>query len=253
LSCTSQALPNPRRYRDGGGTRKFCKTERTSRESAKRKDGRIVALASVTGFMSPIDIAPYGIAKSGVIGLTRSMVLKLADYGIIANAIAPGPSILKSCARRGPKKRSRSVPIICGLPLWQNEEIARVALFLTAPDSGYISGASLVVDEGWVAAGAYMVKEYCRRLRWPSFLIICRRSEVHRCCARVLGKSSARDGFLYLAGLAPKAYVSQCFVQRTDIDVGAVRHHAQKCLQPCIGDRADLLADLSHNPALSTI
>jgi NAD(P)-dependent dehydrogenase (short-subunit alcohol dehydrogenase family) len=41
--------------------------------------------------MSPIDIAPYGIAKSGVIGLTRSMVLKLADYGIIANAIAPGP------------------------------------------------------------------------------------------------------------------------------------------------------------------
>jgi hypothetical protein len=46
---------------------------------AKRKYGRIVSLASVAGFMSPIDLAPYGVAKSGIIGLTRSMALELAE------------------------------------------------------------------------------------------------------------------------------------------------------------------------------
>ena len=43
--------------------------------------------------MSPsvTDLAPYGAAKAGIIGLTRAMALKLADYGITVNAIAPGP------------------------------------------------------------------------------------------------------------------------------------------------------------------
>jgi NAD(P)-dependent dehydrogenase (short-subunit alcohol dehydrogenase family) len=44
---------------------------------AKRKYGRIVSIASVAGFMSPIDLAPYG---AEIIVLTRSMALELADY-----------------------------------------------------------------------------------------------------------------------------------------------------------------------------
>ena len=43
------------------------------------------------------------------------------------------------------------------------EEVARVAAFLAAPDSSYISGAVLVIDGGAVAAGAYMVEKYRRR------------------------------------------------------------------------------------------
>ena len=52
------------------------------REMAKRNYRRIVSLASVAGFMSAIDLAPWCGAKSRIIGLTRSMVLVLADYGI---------------------------------------------------------------------------------------------------------------------------------------------------------------------------
>src|SRR5260370_40224610 len=68
----------------------YC-SQAAAREMAKRKYGRIVSLASVAGLMGPIDLAPYGVAKSGIIGLTRAMALELADYGITANAIAPGP------------------------------------------------------------------------------------------------------------------------------------------------------------------
>ncbi len=43
------------------------------------------------------------------------------------------------------------------------DEIAHVALFLASPDSGFITGTTLAVDCGAVAAGAYMVEKYRRR------------------------------------------------------------------------------------------
>jgi hypothetical protein len=58
------------------------------------------------------------------------------------------------------EERANHLPI---RRLGRTEEIARVALFLAAPESGYISGATLVVDGGSVAAGAYMVEKYRRR------------------------------------------------------------------------------------------
>ncbi|MFZ1122924.1 MAG: hypothetical protein WB580_18835 [Candidatus Binataceae bacterium] len=48
---------------------------------------------------------------------------------------------------------------ICG----RTGEIAHIALFLAAPESGYVSGATQVVDGGLVAARGYMVEKYRRR------------------------------------------------------------------------------------------
>ena len=141
----------------------YC-SQAAAREMAKRKYGRIVSIASVAGLMGPIDLAPYGVAKSGIIGLTRAMALELADHGITANAIAPGPietdMIRAAWTREALEERANHLPI---RRLGKVEEIARAAMFLAAPDSGYISGATLVVDGGSVAAGAYMVEKYRRR------------------------------------------------------------------------------------------
>ncbi|MBI3300831.1 MAG: SDR family oxidoreductase [Deltaproteobacteria bacterium] len=140
----------------------YC-AQAAAREMAKQQYGRIVNIASVAGLMGPIDLAPYGTAKAGIIGLTRAAALDLADYGITVNAIAPGPidtELLRTWPADALRERAQHLPIA---RLGKVEEIAHAALFLASPDSGFISGTVLVVDGGSVAAGAYMVEKYRRR------------------------------------------------------------------------------------------
>ena len=141
----------------------YC-TQAAGREMAKRKYGRIVNISSVAGLIGPIDLAAYGAAKAGIIGLTRAAALDLADYGITVNAIAPGPietdlmhgvwtaEALRERPQHGAIARFGTV-----------DEIAHTALFLASPQSGFITGTTLSVDGGAVAAGAYMVEKYRRR------------------------------------------------------------------------------------------
>jgi len=141
----------------------YC-SQAAAREMARRKYGRIISIASVAGLMGPLDLAPYGAAKAGIIGLTRAMALELADYGITANAIAPGPidteMVRAAWSKEAYEERANHSPIN---RFGRVEEIARAAMFLAAPESSYISGTVLVVDGGAVGAGAYMVEKYRRR------------------------------------------------------------------------------------------
>jgi 3-oxoacyl-[acyl-carrier protein] reductase len=140
----------------------YC-AQAAAREMTKQKYGRIVNIASVAGLMGPIDLAPYGAAKAGIIGLTRAAALDLADYGITVNAIAPGPidtELLRTWPPDALRERAQHLPIA---RLGKVEEIAHAALFLASPDSGFITGTVLAVDGGSVAAGSYMVEKYRRR------------------------------------------------------------------------------------------
>jgi len=141
----------------------YC-SQAAARVMVKKKYGRIVSIASVAGLMGPIDVAPYGAAKAGIIGLTRAMGLELADHGITANAIAPGPietDLLKvAWTKEALAERAEHIP---ARRLGQVEEVAHVALFLASRHSGYVNGSVVTVDGGSVGAGAYMVEKYRRR------------------------------------------------------------------------------------------
>jgi NAD(P)-dependent dehydrogenase (short-subunit alcohol dehydrogenase family) len=92
------------------------------------------------------------------------MSLDLADYGVTANAVAPGPIDTELLRSAWPAEvyaeRAEHIP---ARRLGQVEEIAHAVEFLASPEAGYISGAVIPIDGGSVAAGAYMVEKYRRR------------------------------------------------------------------------------------------
>lgn len=141
----------------------YC-MQAAAREMAKRRYGRIVNISSVAGLIGPIDLAAYGASKAGIIGLTRAAALDLADYGITVNAIAPGPIETELMLGAWSAEALRERPQHGAIARFGTvDEIASTALFLAAPDSGFITGITLSVDGGAVAAGAYMVEKYRRR------------------------------------------------------------------------------------------
>jgi 3-oxoacyl-[acyl-carrier protein] reductase len=141
----------------------YC-TQAAAREMARNGHGRIINLASVAGLIGPIDLAAYGAAKAGVIGLTRASALDLADFGITVNAIAPGPIETALMLGAWSAEALRERPQHGAIARFGTvEEIAHTALFLAAPESGFITGTTISVDGGAAAAGAYMVEKYRRR------------------------------------------------------------------------------------------
>jgi NAD(P)-dependent dehydrogenase (short-subunit alcohol dehydrogenase family) len=141
----------------------YC-SQAAARDMRTRNYGRIVCISSIAGLMGPIDLAAYGAAKAGVIGLIRAMALELGDYGITANGVAPGPIDTELLRAAWPPEvyatRSEHIP---ARRLGRVDEIARAVAFLASPEAGYISGVIMPVDGGSVAAGAYMVEQARRR------------------------------------------------------------------------------------------
>src|SRR5438105_2084671 len=141
----------------------YC-TQAAAREMSKRNYGRIVNVSSVAGLIGPIDLAAYGAAKAGIVGLTRAAALDLADYGITVNAIAPGPIETELMLGAWSAEALRERPQHGAIARFGTvEEIAHVAAFLASEESGFITGVTVSVDGGAVAAGAYMVEKYRRR------------------------------------------------------------------------------------------
>jgi len=141
----------------------FC-MQLAAREMAKRGYGRIVNLSSVAGLIGPIDLAAYGAAKAGIVGLTRAGALDLADFGITVNAIAPGPIETELMLGVWTAEALRERPQHGAIARFGTvDEIAAAALFLASPESGFITGVTLSIDGGAAAAGAYMVEKYRRR------------------------------------------------------------------------------------------
>jgi NAD(P)-dependent dehydrogenase (short-subunit alcohol dehydrogenase family) len=115
--------------------------------------GRIVTVASQLGLVASPNSALYGIAKAGLIHMTKAMALELAKDRISVNAVSPGP-IETEFARATMKQqpgykewRESQIPLgRWGTP----EEVAEAILFLASTSATFVHGTNLVIDGGFV-------------------------------------------------------------------------------------------------------
>jgi 3-oxoacyl-[acyl-carrier protein] reductase len=129
-------------------------TQEAARYMKNGRWGRIINIASVSGLRASAGRAAYGTSKSAVIGLTRQAAIELAEFGITANAIAPGPIETPMVATMHSQVTRDSY--LRGLPMRRYgspAEIASVVSFLASEDASYVTGQTLAVDGGFMAAG----------------------------------------------------------------------------------------------------
>jgi 3-oxoacyl-[acyl-carrier protein] reductase len=109
--------------------------------------GRVIDTSSV-GSLGNIGQANYAASKAGVIGLTRTLALECARYGITVNCIAPGPVMTRMLAGVPEAIREKIVAKVPVGRIARPEEIAGVHAFLASEDAAFITGQVLFVDGG---------------------------------------------------------------------------------------------------------
>jgi len=125
--------------------------------------GRIINTASAHALVASPYKSAYVAAKHGIAGLTKTVALEMAEFGITVNAIAPGyvwtPLVEKQVAdtakARGiSEEEVKQDVMLKAQPTKQFvtiEQVAAVAVFLCSDGAASITGSTLPVEGGWVA------------------------------------------------------------------------------------------------------
>ncbi|MCH6472103.1 SDR family NAD(P)-dependent oxidoreductase [Sinomonas terrae] len=122
-----------------------------------KKTGSIVNIASVHAHATAKGYFPYAAAKSGLIGLTRSLALEVAEAGLRVNAVSPGwirTHLVDEWIGRqaDPGEARRAVDDMHPLHrIAEPKEIAEVVCFLASRSASFVTGADWVVDGGLTA------------------------------------------------------------------------------------------------------
>ncbi len=113
--------------------------------------GRIVNVLSGYSYVSRSGRGPYTAAKTGLLGLTRTLAIELAPHGVLVNGVAPGFVVTDLTLQNNSSEQLRvieeSLPIgRLGTPV----EVADAVEYLVSDRSTYMVGQVLVLDGGFL-------------------------------------------------------------------------------------------------------
>lgn len=144
-------------------TAAFHTIKRTVPGMKQRGWGRIINIASAHSLVASPYKAAYVAAKHGLLGLTKTVALEMAEHGVTCNAICPGYVLTPLVEKQIPDTaRSRGISeeaVVRDVMLAPQatkqfvtvEQLGQLALFLTTDHASQITGAALPVDGGWTA------------------------------------------------------------------------------------------------------
>jgi NAD(P)-dependent dehydrogenase (short-subunit alcohol dehydrogenase family) len=120
----------------------------------ERHCGSIINIASIHASLTMSGMFPYAAAKSGLVGLTRSLALDYAKYGIRVNAISPGwtrTQLVEEWFSAQPDPKAAEASVIKAHPMCRIAtpmEVANLVAFVASDEASAITGTDLAVDCG---------------------------------------------------------------------------------------------------------
>jgi NAD(P)-dependent dehydrogenase (short-subunit alcohol dehydrogenase family) len=132
----------------------FLTVQRAARAMKSRRKGAIVVTASTNSFDGEEQLTAYNATKAGLLGIIHTAANELGPHGIRINAVCPG-YIRTRLTAEGFADSAFAKRYFGNLPLGRGgepHEVAAAALFLASEHASFITGATLFVDGGQMAA-----------------------------------------------------------------------------------------------------
>ena len=129
-------------------TSAFVAIRAAARAMMRNRFGRIVNISSTSGIVGNSGQANYAAAKSGLLGLTKTIARELGGKGITANVIAPG-FIETDMTHNLPQQVKDHVLGLMALKrLGTPDDIAAAVAYVTSDEAGFLTGQTICVDGG---------------------------------------------------------------------------------------------------------
>jgi NAD(P)-dependent dehydrogenase (short-subunit alcohol dehydrogenase family) len=114
----------------------------------ERNYGKIINVASIAAQTGRHVGMAYSASKTGILGITRTLALQVAEYGINVNAIAPGPVLTPIFEVGSPEVVEKLTATIPFKRLGTPQDIANLILFLASDEAEWITGEVIAINGG---------------------------------------------------------------------------------------------------------